>query len=462
MTDPLPFRGAADLAGDLRARKLSAVDLTGAFLDRIERLDPYYHSFISLSAESAMADADRADRELRAGIDRGPMHGIPVGIKDLIDTAGIVTAAGLAVRAGHVPDRDATVVRRLREGGAVILGKLTLTEGATLLHHPDTPVPVNPWGATRNSGFSSSGAGVAVAAGLCTLALASDTGGSIRIPSAFNGLTGLKPSWGRVSRAGVFPLAECLDVVGPMARSAADAAIALSVIAGADPDDPTTDLSQPPDYAAGLRLPIDGVVIGVDWERIATDCTPSVMQGLRAIAATLKTLGAIIAPVRLDLPDPQRIVALAAAGISDAHRETFPAFADQYSPAIRAMLEAGMKLPARDVAAAMSAAERFKGQLRASFAHVDLLLVPAMTGPAPSILGSGIEGADSVPHSMTYTLPFNVSGSPTITFPCGFDGGLPIAGQLIGPHLAESLLLRAAHAFQSRTEWHRHRPPAPR
>ena len=230
MSSDLHYLSLDEVARRLKARKVSSVEATRAILDRIEALDPKLKSYATVTPERALQDAARLDAETAAGKSRGPLHGVPIAVKDLCNTAGVPTAAGMAIHRKHVPARDATVVARLKEAGAVILGKLQMTEGAYGAHHPTIEPPVNPWNAAYWTGVSSSGSGVATASGLCFASLGSDTGGSIRFPSTMNGLSGLKPTWGRVSRAGVFPLAESLDHVGPMCRSALDAALVLGVI----------------------------------------------------------------------------------------------------------------------------------------------------------------------------------------------------------------------------------------
>ena len=224
MSSDLHYLSLDEVARRLKARKLSSVEATRAILDRIDKLDPRLKSYATVTTERALQDAARLDAETAAGKSRGTLHGVPIAVKDLCNTAGVPTAAGMAIHRQHVPARDATVVARLKQAGAVILGKLQMTEGAYGLHHPSVDPPVNPFNAAYWTGVSSSGSGVATAAGLCFASLGSHTGGSIRFPSTMNGLSGLKPTWGRVSRAGVFPLAESLDHVGPMCRSALDSA----------------------------------------------------------------------------------------------------------------------------------------------------------------------------------------------------------------------------------------------
>src|SRR5690606_23706621 len=246
--DNLPFAQITELAKAYRNRQLSPVEVTRQMLDRIERLDGRLRSFTTVTPEIALEQARKAEEELGRGEDRGPMHGVPIGIKDLCPTKGVRTTWGTTVYGDHVPEEDCTVVRKLADSGAVMLGKLHMTEGAFSTHHPDLPAPVNPWHSDHWPGVSSSGSGVATAAGLCFGAVGTDTGGSIRFPSGANGLTGIKPTWGRVSRQAVFPLAASMDHIGPMTRSAADAGAMLGAMAGVDALDPTSLEAPVPDY----------------------------------------------------------------------------------------------------------------------------------------------------------------------------------------------------------------------
>jgi amidase len=463
VSNDLCFAGLMENARRLRTREISAVELTTAFLERIDALEDTSRAWVRLMRDSAMDDAARADRELGAGLYRGPLHGIPVGVKDLVDTAGVVTAAGMAIHADRVPAEDATVLRRLRRGGGVILGKLKTTEGATNYHHPTIPAPLNPWNAEYSAGYSSSGSGVAVASGQCCAALGSDTGGSIRVPSAFNGVTGIKPTFGRVSRAGVFPLVEFLDTVGPMARSAADAGAVLGVIAGADPLDETTSTTPVADYVASVGTSLSGVTIGVDWDRIETDAPAPIVWALRTAAAVLEERGARLRHIAYPDVDWVSLFTLVAAGIGDVHRATYPSRAEDYGPGLAGLVQAGRAASGIDVAAAVLAGERVKARLRALFDDIDLLLVPAlpMLTPLVGVIEQRMgEDLAAAVRAFSYTVPFNVTGSPTITLPVGFHDGLPLAMQLVGRHFDEAMLVRAGSAFQSATDWHWRRPPA--
>jgi len=279
----LHYLSLLDVAEALRSREISPLELTRAMLSRIEALEPRLHAYALVTADRALAQAARAETEIGRGEYRGPLHGVPIAVKDIFNTAGVTTAAGMPLHDNHVPATDATVVRRLAEAGAVLLGKLQLTKGAFVTHHPSVIAPSNPWHADYYAGASSSGAGVATAAGLCFGSLGSDTGGSIRFPSAANGLTGLKPTWGRVSRHGVFALAESLDHVGPMARCAADAGALLQAIAGLDPLDATTLAAAVPDYLRGLDAGIHDLCVGID---VAYNET-----GIPAVRRTVRHVG---------------------------------------------------------------------------------------------------------------------------------------------------------------------------
>ncbi len=434
-----------------------------ALLERIEQLQPTLRPYATVTADVALAQARRAEEELAAGRSRGPLHGVPVAVKDLCDTRGIPTACGMPLFADRVPDADATVVARLAEAGAVLLGKLQMTEGAMAEHHPDVLPPVNPWDPSRWTGVSSSGSGVATAAGLCTASLGSDTGGSIRFPCAANGLTGVKPTRGRVSRAGVFPLAESLDHVGPMARSARDAAIVLRAIAGRDPRDPTALLDPVPDYEAGLGDGVAGLRIGLPRAYALDGVAPVVAGALESAVAVLAEAGAraVDVPFPAVRPLTEPWVRWVAAEIAVAHEATYPSRADAYGPSLRGLLEAGRALPATELVKVQLASQSFSGHLAAVCEGVDALAVPVLFSPIPPADLVGTPGSPDALHQfLRFTAPFDMSGSPTVTLPCGFDdGGVPIGFQLVGRHLSEGLLLRAAHAFQQRTDWHLRRPP---
>lgn len=463
MSDDLHYLELTELTRRMHARELSPVEATEAQLARIEALDGRLKSYALVTAELALEQARQAEAEIAKGRIKGPLHGAPIAVKDLCWTRGIPTAAGMTIHKDFRPSEDATVVRRLREAGAVLLGKLQLTEGAFADHHPEIPAPVNPWHPDHWSGASSSGSGVATAAGLCYGSLGSDTGGSIRFPSAANGTTGLKPSWGRVSRHGVFELAASLDHIGPMTRSAADAGAMLGVIAGADPGDPTAVPDAVPDYLAGLGGGVKGLRIGVDPQWNGEGTEPQVVASVEAALKILTELGAEIREVRF--PDATQAVAdwvpHCAVETAVAHEATYPARQGEYGPALAGLIEAGRALSGLDYQKILLRRAEFRGRVAAMFQDIDLLAIPAQPYGSPTLAKMATLGEDPAMLAglLRYTAPFDLTGSPTITLPCGFTPqGTPLAFQLVGRHLAEDLLVRAGHAYQSATDWHRRHP----
>ena len=460
ITPNIEFATLTDISRGIAGRQISATEVTDYLLARIETLEPKVHAFAHVCADSARAQARAADAEIARGFHRGPLHGVPVAIKDLIHTADHPTEAGMRIYNGWLAPEDSTIVTRLRQAGAVIIGKTELTEGATMTHHPDRTAPLNPWDAGRAVGFSSSGSGAAVAAGLCYAALGSDTGGSIRIPSAMNGTTGLKPTWGRVTRHGIFHLVTYLDTIGPLARSAADAAAVLGVIAGPDPKDPTAAQAPVPDYLLSIAAGVRGLRIGFDLSGIEPRCAAEIFASIREAAATLAGLGALIRPVALPDLGMGAMFGLFGPGIADIHRETYPSRAADYGPGLTGLIEQGATISARDVAAGITESNILKGELARLFTEVDLLLVPALTRATPKV-GEVENAPDMTPmfEMLYYCGGFNVSGHPTITLPGGIDGdGMPVAFQLVARPFEESLLFRAGHAFQTATDWHCRHP----
>lgn len=463
MPADLHYLSLDEAARRLKARKISSVELTRSLLDRIDKVDPGLRSYATVTADRALADAARLDEETGAGTSRGPLHGVPIAVKDLCNTEGVPTAAGMVIHRDNIPSRDATVVARLKQAGAVILGKLQMTEGAYGAHHPAIPAPLNPWNPAYWTGSSSSGSGAATAAGLCFASLGSDTGGSIRFPSTMNGLSGLKPTWGRVSRAGVFPLAESLDHIGPMARSALDAAIVLGVIAGADPDDPTSVGLPVPVYAASVDQGVRGRRIGL----------PSNLQGLdedsgRALAgavAALQKAGAMIVDVKL--PDgfdqgARDWVPLCGAEAALAHDATYPSRASEYGPVLSGLLDQGRRLSAVELARMQLRRATLTGELHRLLGSVDLLLMPVMARAVWSteaLLAAGRD-PEAVAGRLRYTAPFDLSGHPTLTLPGGMSAdGVPVGFQIVARGFGEGAILAAGHAYQRETDWHIRRPP---
>jgi len=462
--EPLHYKSITEISDLFRRREARPSEITDAILNRIARLDQEFHGYAVVLAERAMAQAKRFDDEIAKGIWRGPLHGIPIGLKDLCYTTFAPTAGGTTIHARFVPSFNATIVDRLECAGAVTLGKLKMTEGAYTSHHPDSQAPLNPWNTNYWVGSSSTGSGVATSAGLCYGAIGSDTGGSIRFPSATCGLTGIKPTWGRVSRHGIFPLADSLDHVGPMCRSAADAAAMLGVIAGADANDPTALRAPVPNYLAGIGDGIRGLRIGVDRRYTQDGIDPQVVVALLEAERTLAELGADIREVKF--PPYEKLVSMwipmCSVETAEAHLETYPARKLDYGPDLALLIEQGRSVSGVEIAAIHHERLKFSGGLAALFSDIDLLLVPTMPVPIPTLAKMSEYGADpSILLSiLRFTAVFDFSGSPTITLPMGMASDhMPLSMQLVGPHLSEDVLARAGHAFQSVTDWHTRRPP---
>jgi amidase len=465
MPDHLHFETLTRISERIRTRELSSVDVTAAMLSRIKTFDSRYRSYTTLLADRAVARAEAADRELAKNIWRGPLHGVPIAIKDLCNTTFAPTSAGTMMLRNWTPDHNATVVDRLEQGGAVILGKLSMTEGAYTSHHPQNPGPLNPWHMDHWVGSSSTGSGVATAAGLCYGSLGSDTGGSIRFPSATCGLTGIKPTWGRVSRYGVFPLAASLDHVGPMTRSAADAAAILGVIAGADPNDPTALQAPVPDYSAGLGGTIRGLTIGIDRSFVSDGIDAEVVAALEEAERVFVSLGARIREVKFPATDQlvRGWIPFCSVETAIAHLDTYPQKAAEYGPDLAALIDQGRQMSAVELGQIYHERLAFSGALKALFEEIDLLLIPTMPVPVPSLSRMAEYGQDPsvLLRILRFTAPFDFSGSPTITLPNGIDkAGIPLSMQLVGRHVSEDLLCRAGHAYQQVTDWHTRRPPA--
>jgi amidase len=463
MSAEIHYLSLDEVARRLQARTLTSVDATQAILERVDRLDPKLKSYATLTRERALADAAERDAETAAGTSRGPLHGVPMAVKDLCNTEGVATAAGMAIHRANVPIEDATVVARLKAKGAVILGKLQMTEGAYGAHHPSIPAPLNPWNPAYWTGSSSSGSGAATAAGLCFASLGSDTGGSIRFPSTMNGLTGLKPTWGRVSRAGIFPLAESLDHIGPMTRSALDCAIMLGVIAGADERDPTAVTLPVPDYAATITEGVRGKRIGRPANLAGLDD-----DGRRALDGAIEVLGkagATIVDVALPAGFDQAAVdwvPLCAVECAIAHEATYPARAGEYGGVLAGLIDVGRRLSGTEVAHLQLRRAAVTGALNRLLASVDLLLMPVMPRAVWSLDALATAGRDpeTVGMRLRYTAPFDMSGHPTLTLPGGMTrDGMPVGFQIVSRAFGEAGILAAGHAYQQATNWHLEHPP---
>jgi amidase len=456
-TAALHYRSLADVAGDIRAGKLSAEEVTRHTLERIGRLEPRFHAFAQVRGEAALKDARNADARLARGEALGPLHGVPLAVKDLCAMAGTETRAGGFFPTRIDPATTSTVVARLQAAGAIIIGKAQLTEGAWGTHHPDVPAPVNPWAEDRWSGASSSGSGVAVAAGFAYGATGTDTAGSIRFPSACNHLAGLKPTWGRVSRYGVFPLSDTFDHVGPIARSVLDAALMFQAIAGADPLDPTSRNEPLDDYVAAARAPkLKGVKIGVDRDYTIAACDPTTSTAFKGTLATLESQGAVLVDVHIPPVDGALEGAVRAAAVEAtiSHAHSYPSEREKYG-SYRDVLELGRSTSAAAYAALAIWRREFRGALARLLTEIDMMATPVL--PITPLTVAEMNSFDGAPPQsaaplMRFTIPFNLAGVPSLTLPMGrTPEGTPLGFQLIGPELGEASLLSAGAGYEAAT-----------
>ncbi len=460
---PLHFKTITEIAENIASKRLSPVEVTDAMLTRIEQLDSQLNSYATVTADAAMAAAQKAEQEINTGKYRGPLHGVPIAVKDLCFTKGVRTMGAAKVLADHVPAFDGTVIAKLEAAGAVLLGKLNLTEGAMGGYNPEFDIPKNPWNPDRWTGSSSSGSGVATGAGLCFGSLGSDTGGSIRFPGASCGIVGIKPTWGRVSRYGVLALAESMDHVGPMTRSVSDAGIMLQAIAGSDPNDPTSLPDPVPNMLEGVGQDLEGVRVGFDENYATNDIDVELADAVRAGVEVLADQGAEI--VEVELPDVDEYVAawptLCSAEAVAAHAATYPSQRDAYGPWFRGWLDMGAKVTGAEYAKANNLRAACTGHLRRVFQEIDVLVCPSMSAPPHIVTPEILYGAYEPRHPkfQRFTVPFNYNGAPTLSVPCGMNHeGLPLSIQFVGKHLTEPLLCRVGHAYERATPWHDHHP----
>jgi aspartyl-tRNA(Asn)/glutamyl-tRNA(Gln) amidotransferase subunit A len=458
----LTLREAADR---VRRRELSAVELTDAVLARTEEVEPRIHAYITLTAEAARAAAAAADREIAAGNYRGPLHGMPIGLKDNFYTRGVRTTGGAKVLGDFVPDTDATVVARLREAGAVLTGKLNLHElaiGSTTTN-PHYGTTHNPWNLEHIPGGSSGGSGAALAAGMCFAATGTDTRGSIRNPGALCGVVGLKPTYGRVSICGVVPLSWTMDHAGPLARTVEDAALVLNAIAGYDPADATTVDVPVPDFTSGLGQPIRGLRLGVVRNWFFDVLHPDVRAAVEAALPVFEALGAIVED--LELPGlgvtHEVFEVITRPEAASWQHELLATRPDDYGADVRMNLELGELILAVDYVRALQLRRTMAAEQYALLRRYDAFIAPTRAAPASRIGATSdvIEGREVLVGRQGLTAPFNLSGIPAISVPCGFSAaGLPIGLQIAGRPWDEVTVLRLAHAYEQATDWHQRRP----
>lgn len=447
-----------ELAPRLRRKEVSPVEVTRACLKRIEELNPTLNAFITVTAESALAEARTAETEITRGDWRGPLHGVPVALKDLIDTAGVRTTAASALFERRVPTEDAEVVQRLRRAGAVILGKNNLHEfaygGSSLVSFFGDVH--NPWSPAHVAGGSSGGSAAAVAAGLCYAAIGTDTAGSIREPAALCGCVGIKPTYGRVPARGVIPLSWSLDHVGPLAATVGDAAVVLQAIAGYDPLDVYSVDAPVSDYVSGLGDATKNLRIGVPRAHFYDELDDEVRAAVEQALAVIGILVAEVRDVRIEVPNDRTVQAAESFAY---HAENVARTPELYQPETLRRIRSGEKISAAEYIRRRRELDEERRRTHDFFADVDLLVTPTMPIPAPSIADLKKDPAALRPAELTLlrnTRPFNVWGLPAISVACGFTkSGLPIGLQIAGPHWRDDLVLRLVHAYEQTTAWHK-------
>ncbi len=465
----LPFLSATELGSLIKSREVSPVEATEAYLERIPQVDGKLNSYITVTAERAMADAHQAEQEIVSGKYRGPMHGIPIGIKDQVYTKGILTTGGSTILKDFVPSEDATVVTNLIEAGAVLLGKLNMSEFAMgdAFEHPYGR-PHNPWDLSRNAGTSSSGSSAATAAFLCATSLGEDTGGSIRGPASFCGLVGIRPSWGRVSRHGVLGASWSMDQVGPISRTVSDCAITLAAIAGHDPKDGYTWDVPVPDYLAALSGGVQGLKIGVITERVQGDAVdPQVRDLVVQAIAQLGELGAVVSEIDIPLIAQSAVISTTVTygDVSGIHREGIDQRLKEYDYNLQLRLLTGAILPAQAHQKAVRLRHMLRQQILDALEQVDVLVMPTSSIPAsPLPEKAGVESKEAFMEMLggrrSFTAPFNLASVPALSINCGFTSeGLPVGLQIAGKPFDESTVFRVAHAYEQATDWHTRRPP---
>ena len=469
MQTPIHYRSIVELGRTIRAGELSAVAITEHFLDRIDALEPRLGAFMVTCRDRALAQARAADEQIGAGIDLGPLHGVPYVAKDLYDVAGLPTTAGTRLLANNVPAADCNVVDRLTRAGMVLLGKTITVQfaygGAGI--NTDQGTPHNPWHAEPHlPGGSSSGTGVAVAAGMAPMGLGSDTGGSVRIPASMCGVTGLKTTVGRISRAGIYPLSQSLDSVGPLTRDVADAALVYEAMQGHDPADPTTRGQTPHDVTSGLERGVAGLTLGVPRTVFWEDCDPEVEARVREAIAHVESLGARVVDIEFEHAEAARQLnpggLVIAAEAYDVNRGLVESSFDDLDPIVSFRVVKGRDIPAHEYIATVRAWEELRARTVAALDGIDGLLCPTvMIPPVPvaDALATTDTYAERNLQALRNTSIGNILGLCGLSVPCGFtERGLPVGLMIYGKPFDEAGVLRAGHAFQQSTDWHRRHP----
>ena len=460
----IPFLTTAQLSELIRTREVSPVEAATAYLDRIDSLNFKFNSYLTICRREAMAAAEMAEQAIAAGDYRGPMHGIPVAVKDQLWTKGIRTTAGSRIMADFVPDKDATAVAKLKEAGAVVLGKTNMTEFAIGIAQT-YGYNRNPWNLDRFTGGSSAGSGSATAAFLCSTSLGEDTGGSIRRPAAWCGVVGLRPSWGRVSRYGVTASSWSMDQVGPISRTVEDVAITLGAIAGHDPRDPYTWDVPVPDYRSALGGDLAGMRVGVIRELTYSDIVdPEIRNGILAAGAVMEEMGATVEEVSMPVTAHCGTMGTVLINTESAavYRDWTHERLRDFSRSNRTVLLSGSIMPAQAYYKVQKLREMLRGEVLDALKIHDVLILPTARRCAPPVdEDQPLTSKQMVRDlALVMTRPFNLAGTPAISINCGFNSqGLPIGLQIGGRPFDESTVLKVAHAYEQHTPWHTMRPP---
>ena len=464
----LNYLTISEAAALIESKQLSPVELVSAHLKRIEQTDDRLNSFITLLAERAASAAESAESEILGGNYRGPLHGIPIGLKDLYYTKGVRTTVGSKIMGDFIPDYDAAVTERFHDAGAVLLGKLQMHEfalGATS-ENPHHGPARNPWDTSRITGGSSGGSGSSVAAGQCMATLGSDTGGSVRIPASACGIVGHKPTFGRVSRVGVFPLSNSLDTVGPMTRTVRDAAIVMNAIAGYDERDQSSANRPDEDFSLLLDKDISDLRIGVPLDYFYDIIDDEVRIAVQQAAHKLEELGANVE--ECSIPALEESITISGTILlteaAEIHLDNLRNHAGDFGADVRGRLEEGAMTPATAYITAQRSRTEFNRSIADAMETYDILLAPSTAVPAPKIGEDIVEINRQTEHKLALmprlTRPHNICGIPTVSIPCGFSSdGLPIGVQLAARPFEDALALQVAHAYEQATEWHTRRPP---
>jgi aspartyl-tRNA(Asn)/glutamyl-tRNA(Gln) amidotransferase subunit A len=467
-SDEICFLSITEVSKLIADKKLSPVEVVKTHLERITQTDDTLNSFITLLSEESMEAANKAEQAIQSGTYLGPLHGIPIGLKDLFFTKGVRTTAGSKILQDFVPAYDAAVTEKMKKAGAIIMGKLQMHEFAhgSTSENPHYGPACNPWDIECVTGGSSGGSGSAVAAGQCMGALGTDTGGSVRIPSSLCGIVGLKPSFGRVSRYGVYPLSWSLDTVGPMTRMVQDAALILNIIEGYDSRDISSANIPVEDFTVELGQDIKGLLIGIPQEFFFEIIDPEVKDAVYRAARVLEGLGASIDEVSIPVLEHSLTISnnILLTEAAEIHLNQLRESADDLSTDVRTKFEIGALIPATDYIKAQRARRFFNRKIAEAMLNVDVLLAPTEPIGAPKFNEMTVRVGSRKEHNLSLlsrlTRPFNICGVPAISVPCGFtSSGLPIGMQLAGRLFDEATVLRVAHAYEQATDWHTRRPP---